>query len=137
MTMDAIELIKTDHRRIEELFGKFLETESDMTQEELFQQIETGLNGHSEMEENVLYKELKQFAPDKVEEAIEEHAAVKELLAELLDDDIDDDSFETRFNQLMDDVQHHVEEEESPGGILEVAREHFDEAKLSEMGAEM
>ena len=135
--MNAIDVIKQDHRRIERLFSKFLETESDMTQEQLFQEIETGLNAHAEMEEQVLYPELKPFAEDKVEEAIKEHAEVKELLEQLIDADLDEDSFELQFNKLMEDVQRHVEEEESESGILELARQNFDERKLSAMAAEM
>ena len=71
--MNAIEVIKQDHRRLERLFSKFLETESDMTQKQLFQEIQTELNAHSEIEEEVLYPELKLLAQDKVEEAIKEH----------------------------------------------------------------
>ena len=134
--MDAIELIKQDHRRIEELFNEFLEAESG-PQENLYQQIQTGLNAHSEMEERVLYPAVKQFAANEVEEALEEHTEVKELLAELLDADFSSEDFESSFNELMNDVIHHVEEEESPTGILEVARQHFDQRRLTEMANEM
>jgi hypothetical protein len=37
----------------------------------------------------------------------------------------------------MRDVQTHVEEEEAPGGILELAREHFSVGQLSQMGSRM
>jgi hypothetical protein len=135
--MDAIELIKQDHRRIEELFEQFLQAEADMTQEELFQQIQTGLSAHSEMEERVLYPELRSIAADQVEKALQEHAELKKILAELPDADLDEDSFEKRFRELRHDVQTHVEEEEAPGGILERAREHFSASKLSQMGSRM
>ncbi len=135
--MDAIELIKQDHTKIQELFNKFLETESDMTQEQLFQEIETGLNAHAEMEEHVLYPELTPFAQEKVDEALQEHAEVKKLLEELLDADLNEDTFESQFSKLMEDVTRHVEEEESQDGILEVARQKFDQAKLSEMAVDM
>ena len=136
-TMDAIELIKQDHRRIAELFEQFLQAESDMTQEELLQGIQTGLSAHSEMEERVLYSEVKSIAADQVQKALEEHSEVKEILAELLDADLDEDSFEKRFRELMEDVQTHVEEEEASGGILELAREHFSDSQLSLMGSHM
>jgi hemerythrin superfamily protein len=77
--MDAIEPIRQDHRRIEELFEQFLQAEPDMTQEELFQEIQTGLSAHSEMEERVLYSELKSTAVDQVEKALQEHSEVKEI----------------------------------------------------------
>src|SRR5215467_10961695 len=105
--MDAIELIKEDHQRIEELFHDFFETESETAQEDIFQLIETGLTAHSEMEEQVFYPAMEEFAPDKVEEAVREHAEVKELLADLLGADLNEETFESMFQKLMDDVRKH------------------------------
>ena len=135
--MDAIDLIKQDHRYIEELFTKFLETESEMTQEELFQHVQTGLTAHAEMEERVLYPALKQFAPEQVAEALKEHSEVKEMLVELLDTDLNEEGFETRIQKLMDDVTHHIQQEESPLGILAIASQRLDAGTLAVMAAEI
>jgi hemerythrin superfamily protein len=135
--MNAIEFIKQDHRRIEELFQNFLSAESDTTLENLFQEIETGLSAHAEMEERVFYPALKNIAPDKIDEAIKEHAEVKQLLADMLDADLSDEDFDSRFHQLVDDVRHHVEGEEAPGGVLEVAADSLSEEQLSEIMNEM
>jgi len=135
--MDAVELIKQDHRRIEDLFATFLEAEGEMTQEDLYQQIQTGLNAHAEMEERVLYPAVKQFAEEQVAESLREHAEVKEMLAKLLDADLNEEEFETQFTKLMEDVRHHVEEEESPKGILEIARQNLDEDALSKMAKDL
>jgi hemerythrin superfamily protein len=99
--MNAVEFIKQDHRQIEELFGSFLDAESESTQEEVFQQIETGLTAHSDMEEQVFYPALQGVAPDEVKEALEEHAEVKQMLADLLDADVNDEDFDSRFQKLM------------------------------------
>jgi hemerythrin superfamily protein len=135
--MDAIKLIKQDHQMVDELFTRFLQTDSENTQEDLFQKIETALNAHTEMEERVFYPAVRQFAADKVDEAVREHSQVKELLADILDADVDDDTFESQFNRLVEDVRHHVEEEEAPGGILELARQHMDEQELARLGKEL
>jgi hemerythrin superfamily protein len=135
--MDAIELIKQDHVHIEHSFQNFLETESGMTQEELFQEIETGLTAHSEMEEQVFYPALKELAPDKVAEALKEHAEVKRLLAALLDEDLNEETFESKFQKLINDVRQHVRDEESPGGILELATKSLGSQRLSRMASEM
>lgn len=132
--MDAIELIKEDHRHIEKLFARFLETEAEDTEEDLYQEIQTALNAHAEMEERAFYPEVRPFAESQVEEALEEHAEVKEVLARLLDADVEEEQFETEFTRLMDDVRHHVEEEESPGGLLEIARQRLDEGTLRKIG---
>jgi len=135
--MNPVDIIKEDHRRMEELFAKFLETDSEVSQEALFEQIETGLNTHSEMEERVLYPALRQFAPEKVDEAIDEHSEVKDLLLDLLESDLDEDAFESQFNRLVEDVRHHVEEEESPNGLLALAQQHFNTEQLSAMARDL
>jgi len=136
-TMDAVELIKNDHLRIEGLFTKFLETQSETTQEDIYQQILTGLDVHAEMEESVFYPAVKQFAADQVERSLEEHGEVKEMLAELLDADFNDENFDSRFNKLISDVRQHVKEEEAAGGLLELASERLDASQLNQMGTEM
>jgi hemerythrin superfamily protein len=135
--MNATEFIRHDHERIEELFRDFFETETETSQEDIFQLIETGLTAHSEMEEQVFYPALEEFAPDKVEEALREHAEVKEMLVDLLDADLNEETFESKFQKLMDDVRKHVQEEEAPGGILEIAEKSLDRERLSRMANEM
>ena len=135
--MNAVELIKQDHREVEKLLAHFLETDSENTQEDLYQHIQTALTAHAEMEERIFYPAVKQFAPEKVEKALREHAEVKQTLAELLDADLNEDDFETRFEKLMDDVKHHVEEEESPEGLLAVAQQNLDEESLVELSRQI
>jgi len=48
-----------------------------------------------------------------VQEAIEEHQTVKRLISELKGMDEADEEFESQFSQLVENVQHHVEEEEN------------------------
>ncbi len=135
--MNPVDIIKEDHRRIEELFAKFLETDSEVTQETLFEDIEASLNTHAAMEERVLYPALRQFAPEKVDVAIDEHAQVNDLLLELLESDLNEDAFESRFNRLVEDVRHHVEEEESPNGLLALAQQHFSTEQLNAMARDL
>ena len=135
--MNATDFIKQDHVRIEKLFQNFLRSESETTRENLFQEIEIGLSAHSEMEEQVFYPALKDIAPDKVDEALKEHAEVKQMLADLLDADLSDEKFESSFQKLVEDVRHHVKEEEAPGGILELAAESLHDEQLSKMMNEM
>ena len=46
-------------------------------------------------------------------ESLEEHQTVKELIEELRELDADDETFDAKFHELMENVEHHVEEEES------------------------
>jgi hemerythrin superfamily protein len=131
--MDAVELIKQDHRHIENLFAKFLETEPEATPDDLFQQIQTALTTHIEIEEHVLYPAVRQFAPERVDLASKEHAEVRKILAELLNSDLNEVLFESRFRELIDTVKRHVWEAEGPNGILELAHRHLSPKILSKL----
>jgi hemerythrin superfamily protein len=135
--MNAIDLLLQDHRKVERLFSEFLTTESDDVREELFEQIQTELLAHGEAEELAFYPALRSAAPEQVEEAIEEHAEMQEMLAELSDVEFEDVDFDERFMELMRTVQDHVAEEESPGGLMEVAWETLDSKTLSKLASDI
>jgi Hemerythrin HHE cation binding domain len=129
--MNAIDLLKQDHRNVEELFAKFLQLQgSEEEREQLFQQIQTELFVHGEAEEKVFYPLLMAEIPDQIDEALEEHLEIKEMLAELLDIDFDEEDFDTKFTAMMKAVQHNVEEEERTGGIMDIARQKISEENL-------
>jgi hypothetical protein len=58
---------------------------------------------------------------------------VKEMLADMLGMDFDDEGFDARFTSHMKAVQHHVEEEEGPGGNMEIARQKISTKKLNDL----
>jgi hemerythrin superfamily protein len=137
--MNAIDLLKDDHREVERLFSEFLASEdSEPTQrEEIFQQIEKELLVHGDIEEKIFYPAVKDAAPEKVTEAIHEHTQVKQILADMLEIEIDDEAFEKKLTLLMGTVQRHVQEEEAADGVLEVARQKFNEQKLEQLARQM
>ena len=136
--MDAIDLLKQDHRKVEDLFAAFLQAEdSEEEREEIFQQIQIELSAHAEAEERAFYPAVQAEIPEQVDEALQEHSDVKELLAELLDMDFDDDGFDTGFTNLMKAVQQHVEEEEGPNGIMETARQKLSAETLAAISKEI
>ena len=46
-------------------------------------------------------------------ESLQEHQKVKGLIEELRELDAEDEMFDVKFQELMENVEHHVEEEES------------------------
>ncbi len=112
---DALELLKTDHRKVEDLFAKVKENE-DGNNAATFKKIKAELDVHAHVEEMIFYphlmekgdKELKKI----VREGEEEHAQVKLLLVEI--DELSGDSplFKAKLKVLMENVEHHVKEEE-------------------------
>ena len=112
--MDAFNLLKADHRKVEELFEEF-ESASGQAKMRLFQQIKTELELHTHIEETIFYpavEEPKQ-THDLTLEAYEEHDVVKKLLQELSRAKSPNEEWEAKAKVLQENVEHHVEEEEN------------------------
>ena len=134
--MNAIELLKEDHNKVSRLFQKVKATEEG-EHKELFEQIQEELEIHTHIEETIFYPKMKENSEleDLVLEGIEEHHQVKVFLRELAALSDDSEKFEPKLKVLMEDVTHHVQEEE--GEMFPMIEELFDEATLEELGAEM
>src|SRR5262249_3162626 len=135
----AIDLLKDDHREVERLFSEFLASEDSepIQREEIFQQIEKELLVHGDIEEKIFYPAVEAFAESKVDEAVSEHQQIKQILADMLEIAIDDEAFDKKLATLMETVQRHVQEEEAPNGILELARQKLDNNRLEELARQM
>jgi hemerythrin superfamily protein len=138
--MNAIELLKKDHRTVESLFESFekaKEQESETSKAELFASIKEELDAHARVEEEIFYPAFDRAAEkedDKelVLEAGEEHKQVKTLLAELEGLDPDDETFDAKMKVLKDNVEHHVKEEE--GEMFPHARKELGDEELEQLG---
>ena len=110
--MNAIELLESQHREVENLFKKF-EKADGPGREELFEQIADALAVHASIEEKQFYPATKsQRTEDDLREAVEEHLSVKRIIADLLECDPEDAQFEAKVKVLKEQVEHHVQEEE-------------------------
>ena len=136
--MNAIELLKADHDKVDKLFQKVKATE-ESEHPAIFEQIKGELDVHAHIEETIFYPKLIQDGDkelqDIVKEGIEEHRQAKMFLRELANLAEDRDKFEPKLKVLMEDIEHHVQEEE--GEMFKMVKEQFDAATLEELGAEM
>ena len=72
--LDAIALLKADHRKVEELFEKFEATKSTSAKKLLAQEICTELCIHTMIEEEIFYPACKgKVEEDQMDEAYVEH----------------------------------------------------------------
>ncbi len=111
--MNAIDLIKEQHDEVEELFEQLEDADGDEKQE-LFNRIGDALAVHCAIEEQHFYPAVRASrTEDILLESLEEHLQVKRLLADLLDLDVDDETFDAKCQVLQEEVEHHVEEEET------------------------
>jgi hemerythrin superfamily protein len=111
--LDAVALLKADHRKVEQLFEKFKAGEADAS-EEIVLQICTELSIHAMLEEEIFYPAC-QKAIDKVDlvsEAYVEHDGAKVLIAELIDSEADDPFYDAKVMVLSEMIKHHIAEEE-------------------------
>jgi hemerythrin superfamily protein len=134
--MNALELLKQDHQKVKKLFTQ---VEQDQKQQQsLFSQIKQELETHTFIEETVFYPAMQQHEElkDMVLEAIEEHRQVKTLLKEMDNLVSDSEKFEPKLKVLMENVEHHAEEEEE-GKMFPKVRAIVDEAALEKLGEEL
>jgi hemerythrin-like domain-containing protein len=122
--MDATRLLTEDHRKVEELFEQFEKASGDGRKEKIARQICTELKVHTMIEEEIFYPALRgKIEDDDLDEAYVEHDGAKMLINEIEAGGPDDDFYEAKVKVLMEQVEHHVEEEEkSRGNLFQQAR---------------
>lgn len=127
-SLDAIGLLKADHRQVEQWFEAFEKTRSDARKQELATKICDALTVHTQIEEEIFYPAFLQATEDKDthHEAEVEHAGAKNLIAQIRKSGPEDDYYDAKVKVLSEMIKHHVNEEEQRGGM-------FAEAKKSDM----
>ncbi len=117
--MDAIALLKADHRTVEELFAQYENAKSTAIKQRLAKEICQELIIHALIEEEIFYPAAKPVVEtDLIEEAHVEHDGAKMLIAELLAGSPDDDFYDAKVKVLSEEIKHHVKEEEQRDGIF-------------------
>ncbi len=133
---DAIEMLKADHQKVRDLFQDYENAQDQRAKHKIAQQVFVELETHAQLEENVFYpafrQEVDQEGKQLVAESLEEHQTVRELIEQLRELDADDETFDAKFHELMENVEHHVEEEsemlpEAELALAEQAEELRDE----------
>jgi hypothetical protein len=111
--LDAVALLKADHRKVEGLFGRFEAAKAETDKKELAAQICMELTIHTKIEEDVFYPACEGSVEEGLlKEAYVEHDAAKVLIAEIEAGDPGDSFFDAKVKVLSEEIAHHVEEEE-------------------------
>jgi len=121
---DAIALLKADHRKVEELFEQFERAKGEGRKEKLAHDICLELSVHAAIEEEIFYPACQGTVDeDLLKESYVEHDAAKLLIAEIeAGAGKGDEFFDVKVKVLQEEIDHHVEEEEKPGGVFAQAR---------------
>ena len=139
--MNAIELLKKDHREALELIGN-LETAddepgTDPTDTEKFNELKESLELHTQIEEELLYPLMRQVEEtrDLIDGAYGEHEEVNELLTRLSVKAPNQKEFQEHLKEIKAALERHIEKEEVE--LFPKVEEAVGPDELTEMGNEI
>src|SRR3954467_10759351 len=135
--MDAIEMLTQQHREVEELFEQIESAKQPDQKWATFETVADKLAVHATIEETHFYPTVKERrTEDILLESLEEHLAVKRILADILAlGGAEDETFEAKVKLLKETVEHHVEEEE--GDLFPKVKKLLDAESLEALAQEM
>ena len=122
--MDAVALLKADHRAVEALFAQFENASGDGKKQQIAEKICTELKIHTAIEEEIFYPALEgKIEEDLLKEAYVEHDGAKVLINDIMAGGPDDEYYDAKVKVLSEEIEHHVKEEEAPSeGMFAQAR---------------
>jgi hemerythrin superfamily protein len=139
MASNAVSLIKSDHKKVEKLFKELEKTGGAKRKQQLVEEICTELEAHAAIEEEIFYpafaKRVNKSEEQVVREAVEEHHLMKVTIGELKGMKPSDPQFDAKVTVLIENVRHHVEEEEQE--LLPEAEKRLGEERLTKLGEQL
>ena len=113
-----IEMLKSDHRKVEELFNDFESSSADdiETRKSAISQACQDLKVHARLEEELFYPEVQNFSDEGkafIDQSLQDHQIMKDLISEIENLGPEDSEFENKAKELKENVLRHVQMEES------------------------
>src|SRR3954468_3324868 len=138
--MDAISMLKDDHKAVERLFKRFegAGSRSYVEKRNIVDRIIEELSQHAAIEEQLFYPVARAAVPDTEDialESLEEHNIVKWVLSDLQTMAPQHERFDAKVTVLIENVRHHVEEEEEE--FFPKVRDELGRKVLNELGDAM
>lgn len=139
MTQNAVDMLKADHRKVDQLFQQYQGMQGQASQkQDLVEQICQELTIHAQLEESIFYPAVQQKLGSQgsslVQEARKEHDEMKQKIHQLQSGSGNGSNVDGMVSQLMNAVQHHVREEESQ--MLPQAQQQLGN-QLDQLGMQM
>ncbi len=137
---DVIEVLERDHREVEQMFAELESLRGASTEEAksrrkaVTEDVTVELVRHSVAEEVLVYPEVeREVSAEEAEHARKEHAEAEETLHRLEKLDADDPAFDDELATLMEEIRHHIDDEE--GQMFAHMRQTIDGDELRKLGA--
>jgi hemerythrin superfamily protein len=140
MSTDAIVLLKQDHKEIRQVFKDFQKAgpNAKAKKGKLVKKMLELLTVHTYLENECMYPAVRDRVPELEHdtlEAFEEHHVADVLCMELMAMDPDDERFDAKTTVLIENVTHHIEEEEQEW--FPQVRKALGRKELQELGERM
>jgi hemerythrin superfamily protein len=139
---DVVDLLSADHREFDRIFGELEQLAGRSGEDivkrkrELVDEVTIGLVKHSVAEETQVYPRVeKQIDKEEAEHSKEEHAEAEETMKRLERMDASDPEFDGAVADLIREIRHHVEHEESR--MFPELRARFTREELVEMAGKV
>ena len=141
--MDALTLVRQDHKRVENLLERVERLDGDVAGERavLLGQLQAALRHHVDAEEAILYPIFRErarragvdLAP--LDQSIEQHRVITSLAGELAATAPRDPALESKLTALTEQVRTHLDTEEAE--LLTAIEDLLDDDTLLELGRRM
>jgi len=140
MSTDAIVLLKNDHKEVRKVFLDFEKAgdKAFAAKGRLVDRMIELLTVHTYIENEVMYPRVRELLPElegDVLESYEEHHVADLLVVELSAMKPDDERFTAKTTVLIENVRHHIEEEEQDW--FPKVRQGLGRKALQELGVDL
>lgn len=137
---NAVDLLMRQHEEFRGRIKEFrdLSSRPSKRKADLVRELSVDLVKHSMIEEQIFYPAVRNEIDglaDKIDEDLEEHHVVDVLLAELDSMTPDDERFDAKVTVLIENTEHHLEEEEDE--LFPQVRKRMSDERLRELGGAM
>jgi hemerythrin-like domain-containing protein len=113
---NAFDILEEDHREVEEWFDEYdrLKDSDEDRKADLAENICLALKVHAQIEEEIFYPQAGKASQDNdlIDEALVEHATVKNLIAEIEAMEVGEELYDAKIRVLGEMVKQHIKEEE-------------------------
>lgn len=134
-TTDVLELLTAQHREVDMLIAQIEAEEGDV--KVAFAELANKLAAHAAVEEQLFYPAVMAMETNELlHEAVEEHLAIKRVLADMLMLRLDEPSFKAKLAVLKEEVTHHAHREEE-GKLFPKVRSLMNHDERAALGNEV
>ena len=135
--MNAVELLKQDHKQLKKMLKTAIEAEGGEEREHVLDHVRAELVRHERIEEEIFYPRLRgnEEVKEIVLEGYEEHHVADVILDELLDIPASSDLWKAKVKVLKENIEHHIKEEEDE--MFPKARKVLSREQLEHLGERM